>query len=1315
MSISPPWLRGRTRSWLLCIVAAFCAVTVPGARSQGTTLVVTGAVWRYLDNGSNQGTAWRELAFDDSAWAAGPAQLGYGDGDEATIVSGGTNANSKYITTYFRRAFTVEEASAVSNLTLRLLRDDGGVVYLNGIEIHRGNMPTGAVDYLTLAASSISAPAESTFNLALVDPAALVTGTNVLAVEIHQGATNSADISFDLELISNVPSAAPSVAITSPANNSIFQTPISITLNASASDSDGVITLVEFFASGTKLGEDGTTPYSFTWNNVPAGSYVLTARATDSSGLLSTSAPITINVNFAGTALVARGSNWKYLDNGSDQGMAWQSLSFNDAGWAAGPAQLGYGDGDEATVVGYGPDPNNKFITTYFRFLFMVEDPSIYAGVYIDLLRDDGAVVYLNGREVFRSNMPGGTVNYQTPASSGVSGTAEATFFRGSAAGTNLVAGTNVLAVEVHQNVGSSSDLSFDLQLSGGSAAPALSRGPYLQIGTTNSAIVRWRTDLATESRVLYGTEPMNLAFTASDATSTTEHSVPITGLLPETKYYYSIGYSTNVLAGASTNFYFVTPPPIGSERPIRLWALGDSGTANDNARNVRNAYMSYGGSRRVDVWLMLGDNAYNTGQDSEYQTAVFDMYPTFLRNTFLWPAIGNHETAQSSTATSFPYLDIFTLPANGQAGGISSGTEKYYSFDYANVHFICLDSMTSSRSTNGQMLTWLSNDLASTLQRWIIAYWHHPPYTKGSHNSDTEIELIQMRANALPILEAGGVDLVLSGHSHAYERSFLLNGHYGLSTTLSTTMKKDAGDGREDGTGAYQKPDDHSTNQGAVYIVAGSSGQATGGSLNHPAMFVSLNVLGSVVLDITSNRLDAIFLNNNAVAQDHFTILKSPTHNAAPVAPTNFTASLIASNQIKLTWANNPTNEISFQIERSEDGTNFVQIVVLGANNTNYTDLGLLLSTAYYYRIRASNDVGDSDYSPIASATTPAPPFIVQQPESLTVAQGATANFNVTVSGTSPLSYQWQMNGTNLSGRTNPTLTLVNIQTTNAGGYRVRVTNLYGQVTSQVATLTVIIPPTITAQPQSQIANFGSNATFSITATGSQPLFYQWRFNGTNDLVGATNSQFTRVNVQDSNAGYYSAVVDNGLSITSSVALLTVNHLPVPTSPLLERLARQGVKARSTNLLGSDSDGDSLALDSVDFTSAQGGTIRTNAIWVFYAPPEGFTNADSFAYTVNDGRGGIASGTAAVQVKADPDHASNLVSEDLGNGSFHLRFSGIPGRTYSIQFAENPENPAWQTLSTTHASAWGSFEFVDTPPSGAAPRFYRSTWIYLP
>jgi hypothetical protein len=689
----------------------------------------------------------------------------------------------------------------------------------------------------------------------------------------------------------------------------------------------------------------------------------------------------------ADTILIPTGATWKYLANGTDQGTTWRAGGFNDSSWPSGPAQLGYGDGDEATLVGYGPDPNNKYITTYFRYAFNVPNASLFNGLTLRLMRDDGAVVYINGVEVWRTNMPTGNVGYLTPASIAVGGVDESQFVQTTLSPAQLINGTNVIAVELHQSGGTSSDISFDLQLLGTDGSPSVSRGPYLQIGTPTSTIVRWRTNVATDSRVVIGTSQGSLTTNFDNATVSTEHEVLVTNLTPATKYFYSVGSTLQPLAGNDANHFFVTAPAPGTATPTRVWVLGDSGTANTNAQAVRNAYLNFTGATHTNLWLMLGDNAYDNGTDSEYQAAVFDMYPTMLRQSVLWPALGNHDTAQSSTPpASLPYFAMFTLPTAAQAGGIASGTEKYYSFDYANIHFICLDSMTSDRSANGPMANWLRADLASTTRQWTIAFWHHPPYSKGSHDSDSDPILAAMRQNFLPILEDAGVDLVLAGHSHSYERSYLIDGHYGTSTTFTNAMKKDGGSGRADGTGAYNKPTlSVGPHEGAVYAVAGSSGQASGGALNHPAMFISLNNLGSMILDVNGNTLDAKFLRENGAVADYFRIVKGGVAPVAPATPTNLTATTFSSSQINLTWTDNANNENGFKVEQSTDGTNFQQIATLASNATSYSATGLSASTTYYYRVAGFNAAGNSQYSNTANATTsPTPPAVPTAPSGL-------------------------------------------------------------------------------------------------------------------------------------------------------------------------------------------------------------------------------------------------------------------------------------------------------------------------------------------
>jgi acid phosphatase type 7 len=500
-------------------------------------------------------------------------------------------------------------------------------------------------------------------------------------------------------------------------------------------------------------------------------------------------------------------------------------------------------------------------------------------------------------------------------------------------------------------------------------APAAVTRGPYLQLGTPTGVTVRWRTDVASDSRVRYGATPTTLTSNTDNPTVTTEHQVTLSGLTPDTLYYYSIGSTTTTLAGGDTNHLFVTFPPAGTAVPTRVWVLGDSGTANASAQAVRNAYLNAAGSRHTDLWLMLGDNAYNSGTDSEYQNAVFNMYPTMLRKSVLFSTRGNHEVDANA------YFNIFNLPSNGEGGGLASGTEAYYSFDFGNVHFICLDAFGSDRSATSPQATWLRNDLAATTRDWIIAFWHHPPYTKGSHNSDTEIELVQMRQNMVPILEDGGVDLVLCGHSHSYERSFLIDGHYGTSGTFSASHLVDSRSGRD--ATPYQKPAGTPGRAGAVYTVAGSSGQISGGTLNHPAMFISLNVLGSVVLDFETDRLDLSFLDSTGVVRDYFTIVKSsPT--GPPPAPTGLAATP-GNSQASLSW-NASLGATSYNVKRATTSGGPYTTIASEVTSTSYTDSTAANGTTYYYVVSAVNANGESANSNEVSATpqalqTPAAP----------------------------------------------------------------------------------------------------------------------------------------------------------------------------------------------------------------------------------------------------------------------------------------------------------------------------------------------------
>ncbi len=271
-------------------------------------------------------------------------------------------------------------------------------------------------------------------------------------------------------VVSNLP---PAVTITSPATGAVFvvNSPVNITVNAT--DPDGAVAKVEFFAGTNKIGTNTVSPFGFSWTNPPAGLPALRAVVTDDNGLSRTSAPVDITVVFGFTSnvtIVATGSVWRYHDKGVDLGSSWSASAFNDSSWSNGPAWFGYGDANglvPRTTNSYGSDANNKYPTYYYRRGFNVTDPFALSSLNLRLQRDDGAVVYLNGSEVRRDNMAAGAVGYSTYANLGVGGADEATLFASTVAPGYLVYGSNVVAVEIHQSAGNSSDIAFDLELTG--------------------------------------------------------------------------------------------------------------------------------------------------------------------------------------------------------------------------------------------------------------------------------------------------------------------------------------------------------------------------------------------------------------------------------------------------------------------------------------------------------------------------------------------------------------------------------------------------------------------------------------------------------------------------------------------------------------------------------------------------------------------------------------------------------------------------------------------------------------------------------
>jgi hypothetical protein len=459
------------------------------------------------------------------------------------------------------------------------------------------------------------------------------------------------------------------------------------------------------------------------------------------------------------------------------------------------------------------------------------------------------------------------------------------------------------------------------------SGAPILPERLFLQQLGHDSVIIKWRGNREEgeeASTLCFGNDmnalPQDNEVMAS-VTATGHSEARLTGLLPDTQYYYSIG------AAATTDpAHSFRTSPLQGELPAdgntRIWIVGDSGVASEDeeealdAEHVRDAYLGWAeanGNEATDLFLMLGDNAYREGTDVQHQIAMFDMYSSVLATTPVWPTIGNHEMgtfgiSSNSDPNSYttlldpeteggpdpapdspmPYLNIFTLPTAGEIGGIASGTEQYYSFDHANIHVVSLDSQLSARddTQRAAMRQWLMDDLMATTADWTIVIFHHPPYTKGSHDSDQELggidqPIFAMREEFTPIFDDYGVDLVYGGHSHIYERSYYINGHTGLSDSFDPAINAELNDegvpANGSGNERYTQIARNGSDDKVVYTVAGNGGKATtlSATYPHPAHFYGLLEVGSVVVDVGRNQLDASFIDANGQVMDSFTITR--------------------------------------------------------------------------------------------------------------------------------------------------------------------------------------------------------------------------------------------------------------------------------------------------------------------------------------------------------------------------------------------------------------------------------------------------------
>ena len=799
--------------------------------------------------------------------------------------------------------------------------------------------------------------------------------------------------------------------------------------------------------------------------------------------VITSSANAQLPVNFSAT------SGWKYYLNTSGVptsppntgGFDWKSIHYNttDTYWVnSASAPLGYSSsgasyGSYATTTNInGSYTGSNIKTSYYRHS-SINDPNLqsYTSLSLNVKRDDGIIVYLNEIEVYRDNIPTGTVSPATKAI-GYVGSAGIDQYDSdeNISGPITISGTLLASVlskypldptkltitaEVHQwdptdgLFTASSDSFFDLSLSGtlGPLTPLINRGPYLQLPTPFGMQVRWSTNTSEIGKVCYSDlgpiSPSNpgTCQTQTITTPTTDHIVDITGLSNSQKYYYSIQHFSSSLKEESAEHFFITPTYFENpNQTTRIWVTGDCSEKStyDPDYTLKQAAVLSGfenfktanGIPKADLWLLLGDNAYDFGTNAEYGTNFFDKYDNLstthiMKQTPIMPCAGNHDyyggspistgvksilntnhvfttlggitvsdlfgaTYDGSTTLAISdfrltknnaFYDVFSQPtATLPKYNVSTTSYKksYYSYNHNNIHFVCLDSygfynnyllygdihdypIPPNSSTN-QQFDWLISDLnAAKLDpdiKWTILYWHHSPYTKGGgHDSDLttadELILVGIREKLIKYLDESNykIDLILNGHSHSYERSKLLKGHYNIeswynaSTNNNPLLPTNSIPSNANSSGKYTSSSDcpyiknqsNPANEGIIYVVTGSAGEVQrkstparipiGHSALNGASFPAnaipglvngtiQDVLGgSFYIEIKDNRLDAKFIDETGTVGDQFSIFKDV--NSPTVSVRNITAEDYPSDSPSSVFLGGPRNWGAFSSVR--------------------------------------------------------------------------------------------------------------------------------------------------------------------------------------------------------------------------------------------------------------------------------------------------------------------------------------------------------------------------------------------------------------
>ncbi|KAI7264792.1 hypothetical protein KC345_g8729 [Hortaea werneckii] len=783
-------------------------------------LVAKDSTWAYLDDGSNQTTVWRDV-YDDSSWKQGKAPLGYaGSGkglDLNTRIGYGPDANQKYTTSYYRKEFQVDDPAAIRQLAATLVRDDGAVIYLNGQEVYRTNMPQGTILYNTYASSAIGDERlDNNFN---IDPALLLQGTNVIAAEVHQDRGASSDTFFSLELNASTGASASkehgllgqyytgtetfdfsdyqSTRIDSQINFSNLD-PVLQTW-AGRSDDANIRWTGRIMAP-----ESGDYTFYMIGDNgfrLWLDDQLVIDHWTNDWDVEQTSTPVSLQAGVKHTFKV------EYFEDfgGSNLYLRWSGPGIEKQ---IVPASAFYLPANYNGPVSGSVDSGGISVSLQLTG-DLQQVPSDLAS-HFTAKAGTAVIPVLNAVQGSTPDqltltlksivMPGQIVNIGYDGQAGLKYTDDTsvnsfTFSPGNASEA-VDYSPIAIAMSFQNEAKTNRSFAWYTSYERPDSAPAGIMDSIVEIVTADQDF-----DSPAKQRFVgdpADTRALNLNITSSTKGAFISHKAIASGLAPGTAYKYRVGSDGNWSAAGSFttegekedayNFLYMTDSQGSNTNDYEVWA-----------NTLRNGLDDYPDAKFL---VMTGDQVDAGSLESQWLD-YFGKPQNMLMKLPLMAAVGNHEGPYNDN-----YYYHFNYPNDSIEDPLPPGS--VYSFDYGDAHIMVLNTMDigwdeRQRNSFDQEVEWLKREVAQTDKKWKVVAFHKAVYSLGNHALDSDI--LALREKMVPVFDELGIDVVLQGHDHTFMRSYQMYGNKAVT-----------GIGK-DGNGNPLNPD------GTLYMINNSAG----------------------------------------------------------------------------------------------------------------------------------------------------------------------------------------------------------------------------------------------------------------------------------------------------------------------------------------------------------------------------------------------------------------------------------------------------------------------------------------------------------